>query len=200
MFLVRRPTPSEIARFLERSAALPLSYQPIGLADRPIAGLPAVSRSAKAGFSLDELTTVVGRGRETFDRASRALERWAHFDLGWVELFPRESPLATGTVVCVLVRHLGFWSLNGCRIVYPLGSGGSGEFGFAYGTLTNHAECGEEIFRVTLDPDTSDVTYTIRAASRPRALLAALGYPVTRRLQARFRRESAAAMTRASRP
>lgn len=188
MFLVHRPSPSEIARFLEHSAALPLSYQPIGLAGQ---GAP--------GFSLDQSTTLVGHGRAAFERASLALERWAHFDLGWVEVFPPAAPLAAGTVVAVLVRHLGFWSLNGCRIVYPLGARDGTAFGYAYGTLANHAECGEEIFEVTIDPATSAVVYTIRAASRPRALLATLGYPVTRRLQARFRRESAAAMTRACR-
>ena len=30
-------------------------------------------------------------------------------------------------------------------------------FGFAYGTLTNHAESGEELFEVFLDPATGDV-------------------------------------------
>jgi uncharacterized protein (UPF0548 family) len=63
--------------------------------------------------------------------------------------------------------------------------------------LTNHAECGEEVFEVRLDPATGEVTYRIRAVSRPRAPLARLGYPLTRMLQARFRRDSAAAVRRA---
>jgi uncharacterized protein (UPF0548 family) len=62
----------------------------------------------------------------------------------------------------------------------------------------NHAECGEEMFQVSLEPQTGAVSYSIRAVSRPRALLARLGYPVTRSFQARFRRDSAAAMTRAT--
>jgi uncharacterized protein (UPF0548 family) len=97
----------------------------------------------------------------------------------------------------VLAHHFGSWSLNGCRIVYLAGDAGMGEFGFAYGTLTNHAEKGEEIFSVALDPRSQDVTYTIRAVSRPRAALAWLGYPMARRLQARFRRDSLGAMRRA---
>jgi hypothetical protein len=56
---------------------------------------------------------------------------------------------------------------------------------------------GGEIFKVSLRPGTGEVSYVIRAASRPRALLARLGYPVTRSLQARFRRDSAAAIARA---
>jgi uncharacterized protein (UPF0548 family) len=114
-----------------------------------------------------------------------------------VEVFPTLAAVAPGTVVAVLVRHLGFWSMNGCRVVYEIAGDDSREFGFAYGTLTNHAEIGEEIFKVSLHPGTGEVSYVIRAASRPRALLARLGYPVTRSLQARFRRDSAAAITRA---
>jgi uncharacterized protein (UPF0548 family) len=97
----------------------------------------------------------------------------------------------------VLIRHLGIWSLNGCRVVYPVGEREAAEFGFAYGTLSNHAECGEEIFKVTLHPGTGEVSYVIRAVSRPRAPLARLGHPVVRALQARFRRDSTRAMQRA---
>jgi uncharacterized protein (UPF0548 family) len=71
-------------------------------------------------------------------------------------------------------------------------------FGFAYGTLSNHAELGEEIFEVALNPETGDVTYRIHAASRPRAILARVGYPIARLFQARFRRDSAEAMKRAT--
>ena len=70
------------------------------------------------------------------------------------------APVAAGTVVAVLIRHLGFWSLNGCRVVYSVGGfDGEARFGFAYGTLTNHAESGEELFEVFLDPQTEDVMY-----------------------------------------
>ena len=68
-----------------------------------------------------------------------------HSEIGWVEAFPRDASIESGTVVAVLIRHLGFWSLNGCRVLYHL-DGGDTRFGFAYGTLTNHAEAGEELF------------------------------------------------------
>ena len=99
--------------------------------------------------------------------------------------------------MAVLVRHLGFWSLNGCRVVYVSDDErGTDSFGFAYGTLANHAEVGEELFEVTFDPQTEQVRYRIRAVSKPRALAARLGYPFTRSLQARFRRDSLAALER----
>src|SRR6266404_4719766 len=91
------------------------------------------------GFKVDEARSIVGKGADAFARAKRALSEWRHFELGWVELFPRAAPIEPGTVVAVLVRHLGLWSLNGCRVVYGFGEDFS-RFGFAYGTLTNHAE------------------------------------------------------------
>jgi uncharacterized protein (UPF0548 family) len=66
-------------------------------------------------------------------------------------------------------------------------------FGFAYGTLESHVERGEERFLVEMD-ETGQVWYELAAFSRPRHPLVRLAYPLARRYQAKFRRESAAAM------
>ena len=186
MFLMRRPSSQQIARFLDESKALTLSYEPEGIA-----------QSTHPGFNADEQVAVVGSGAADYLRGVTALTEWKHFQLGWIDIFPARAPIVPGTVVAVAIRHLGFWSLNGCRVLYPTGEPASSTFGFAYGTLTNHAECGEEIFEVRLDPATEQVSYRIRAVSRPRATLAKLGYLYTRRLQAAFRRDSALAVRRA---
>lgn len=188
MFLRHRPTSLEVEAFIAASRRLPLSYEPVGLA-----------AGDSAGFSVDTQEVIVGYGQPAFARAKTALIEWKHFELGWIEVFPPRASIAAGTVVAVVVRHLGFWSMNGCRVVYSIGGDNPREFGFAYGTLGNHAERGEEIFKVSMCADTGAVMYVIRAVSKPRALLAVLGYPVTRRLQARFRRDSAAAVARATR-
>ena len=70
-------------------------------------------------------------------------------------------------------------------------------FGFAYGTLPDHAGSGEERFLVEWDRKDDSVWYGILAFSRPRHLLARIGYPWVRRVQKRFGRESAAVMRRA---
>ena len=189
MFLARRPTQNVIDRFLRESQDLPLSYGPIGIV-----------RIRTAGQPLDELAVAVGHGQADFERARAALLAWKQFDIGWVETFPRRAPVAVGTTVAVLIRHLGFWSLNGCRVLYSVGSPNDvGRFGFAYGTLTNHGESGEELFEVFIDPRTEDVVYRIRATSRPQATLARFGQPIVRALQARFRNHSVAAMKLAAR-
>jgi len=51
---------------------------------------------------------------------------------------------------------------------------------------------------VRRDPATDAVTYEIRATSWPRAWMARGGQPIVRLLQARFHRDSAAAMKRAA--
>jgi uncharacterized protein (UPF0548 family) len=185
MFFVRRPSQEAIERFVRDSQGRPLSYGPIGIVN-----------GETSGRDLDEAIVTIGRGRADFDRARAALTTWKQFDIGWVETFPRHAPVDVGTVVVLLIQHLGFWSLNGCRVLYHVG--GDGRFGFAYGTLTNHAESGEELFEVFIDPQTQDVVYRIRAISWPQAALAHAGQPVVRALQARFRRDSLAAIARAT--
>jgi uncharacterized protein (UPF0548 family) len=183
MFLARRPSRGAIDRFVRNSRELPLSYGPIGIVN-----------GETPGRDLVEAIVTIGRGRADFDRAKAALMAWKQFDIGWIEAFPRHAPVEVGTVVAVLIRHLGFWSLNGCRVLYIVG--GDGRFGFAYGTLTNHAESGEELFDVFLDPESDEVMYRIRATSKPRAALAHIGQPIVRALQVRFRQDSATAMKR----
>ena len=189
MFLARRPSPEHIDRFLRESQVLPLSYSPTG-----------VVSANMVGDHFYEATVVIGHGGTAFEQARAALMAWKHFDIGWVETFPPAAPVVPGTVVAVLIRHLGFWSLNGCRVLYSVGSPGDvARFGFAYGTLTNHAESGEELFEVFVDPQTEDVVYRIRATSWPQATLARFGQPIVRALQERFRGHSVATMKVATR-
>lgn len=187
MFSIRRPSDRELAEFLDQSRRLALSYDPIGIA-----------KESPPGYNSDLASAVVGQGRAAFARAKIALANWQHYEMRWAELWPGGASIEVGTNVAVLVRHLGFWSLNGCRVVYSIGDReNETNFGFAYGTLTNHAEMGEEIFEVVLEPESERVIYRIRAVSRPRAALAWLGYPITRVFQERFRRDSIEALRRA---
>jgi uncharacterized protein (UPF0548 family) len=121
------------------------------------------------------------------------------FHLGWVQLCWPDAPIEPGTVVGILAWAGGLWWLNACRVVYVLDEPGPPRrFGFAYGTLADHAETGEERFTVEWRDDDS-VWYDLLAFSRPRHWLARLGYPLTRRTQKRFALDSLAAMTAAVR-
>src|SRR5260370_37630505 len=112
MFLFHRPSQLELEEFIARSRDLPLSYNPIGIA-----------KESPSGFKVDETSGVIGRGQQDFARAKLALAEWRHFDFGWVELFPRGAAIEPGSVVPVLVHHLGFWSLNGVQGITTLSNG-----------------------------------------------------------------------------
>jgi uncharacterized protein (UPF0548 family) len=147
---------------------------------------------------VDRTRIKLGEGARTFAAAKAALGRWEHFRLGWVETWPPETPIQAGQVVAVIARRVGLWWLNACRIVYVVDEEGPVQrYGFAYGTLPEHAESGEERFTVEWHEADDAVWYDILAFSRPQQLLARLGYPLARRLQKRFARDSAAAMRRA---
>lgn len=189
MFLLRQPNETLIRRFIAAQKDLPFSYSQVG----------ATQTTPPVGYTVDHNRIRLGEGRETFMRASDALSKWRHFELGWASVVPHGSPLKKGTTVAVRAHTFGVWSLNACRIVYTINEDGPVKrFGFAYGTLPDHAERGEERFTIECLEDNS-VWYDIYAFSRPQKTIVKLGLPLARRLQQRFGRESLSVMLAASR-
>jgi uncharacterized protein (UPF0548 family) len=177
VFFARRPPDDRIGEFIASQREQPFSYKTL---DR--------------GYNVDHNRTELGRSEEAFERAKTAIRQWKMFDMPWIRLCWPDAPVEAGTTVAVLVSHLGFWSVNAARILYTIDE--PRRFGFAYGTLLDHAESGEERFSVELLDDGS-VWYDLHAYSRPN-LVARLGYPIARHLQKKFARESLAAMRRAT--
>jgi uncharacterized protein (UPF0548 family) len=184
MLLLRRPSDVRIQQFIDSKAAS-FSYSHVG----------ATASSPPPGYVVDHTRVLLGTGKEVFDKAATALRRWEHFRLGWVELHNSDTPIEPGKTVAVMAHVFGLWTMNACRIVYVVDE--QEKFGFAYGTLPEHAESSEERFTVEWHQKDDSVWYDILAFSRPNQLLVRLGYPVVRRLQRRFARDSAAAMVRA---
>src|SRR5436190_14710440 len=185
---LRTPSTSAVREFLAAQAELDLTYPAVG----------ATAAVPPPGYAVDRTRVRLGGGEDVFRAAAAALGRWDQFRLGWVEAGPPDTPLRAGEVVAVVARVLGLWWVNACRVVYAVDEAGPvSRFGFAYGTLPGHAESGEERFLVEWDRATDAVWYDILAFSRPRHPLARLGYPLTRRTQRRFARDSAGAMRRA---
>jgi uncharacterized protein (UPF0548 family) len=188
MLSLRKPSAERLREFLAAQSKLDLTYPAVG----------ATAAVPPAGYVVDHTRIRLGQGAGIFAAARAALGRWEHFRLGWVEAWPPETPIQTGQVVALIARLCGLWWVNACRIVYVLDEQGPvRRFGFAYGTLPEHAESGEERFTVEWHEADNGVWYDILAFSRPQHLLARLGYPFARRLQKRFARGSAAAMQRA---
>jgi uncharacterized protein (UPF0548 family) len=185
MWTLTPPTDRQLLAVRLRQARLPLSHPHTGCTH---------GTTPPPGYVCDQHRVKLGGGDEVFAAASDALRRWAQFPPGWVRLDPTDAPIREGTVVTISARVCGVWWVNACRVVEVIDE--PGRFGFAYGTLPGHAELGEERFLVERDAD-GGVWYTILAHSRPRLWLARLLYPLTRRTQKRFARDSMAAMVRA---
>ena len=188
MPFVIKPADCVIARFIEQQLNKPFSYPEVGSSrDVP-----------PPGYALDHYRILLGNGQPVFEAASAALRQWEMFNIGWLQLCWPTTPIAPGSAVAVLGHCFGMWWLNACRIVYVVDeSGPIRRFGFAYGTLVNHAERGEERFMVEWRADNS-VWYEVLAFSKPNRWLVRLGYPLARRLQKRFGADSLAAMAGAT--
>ncbi|HTK37590.1 MAG TPA: DUF1990 domain-containing protein [Pyrinomonadaceae bacterium] len=190
MLLLAKPDNETIGRFLDAQKNAAFSYAEVG-----------ASRSASPpGYNIDHNRTLIANGRENFRAAVGAIREWKMFDMPWVELHPPDPPIEPDTTVAIVVRHFGFWSINAARIVYVIDEVGDVEkFGFAYGTLAEHAESGEERFSVEFHHASGEVWYDLFAFSRPNHFLARLGYPLSRMLQRRFAEDSKQAMGQAMR-
>lgn len=184
MYLMSKPGADEIRAFLAAQKDQPFSYSLVG----------ASRERLPKGYTVDHNRVRLGEGPETFERAMKAVREWKMFAMPWVQLCWPDTPIEEGATVAVLVKHLGFWSLNAARIVYVLEENGADKrFGFAYGTLLEHGERGEERFCVEFHAEDQSVWYDVCAFSQPN-LLPRLGYPFARYLQKRFARDSKTAM------
>jgi len=193
MLSMWKPTESEIISYLIAQRGQPFSYSEVG----------ATKLSIPEGYCVDRHRELLGHGMDTFERAKSALQNWKLFPAEMTELCWPDKPIEPETIVAVLAKAPGFWTLNPCRVVYVIDdivARGHGEvlrFGFAYGTLPGHLECGEERFCVEWNSANDKVHYDLLAFSKPQNFVSRLGYTLVRDAQARFRRLSGKAMQEA---
>ncbi len=189
MFFIRKPTDSRIRNFLVAQVESDFSYSPVGVSAKGL---------APYGYITDHNRIQLGRGERVWNAAVAAINSWEMFRMSWVQLCWPRTPIA-GANVAALIQHFRFWSLNPCRIIYVehKSDGPIITYAFAYGTLLEHSESGEERFSIEWHTQDDSVWYDLFAFSRPRAGLAKFAYPLSRRLQRRFAEDSKAAMARA---
>lgn len=190
MFYVRKPDTAHIAAFMKVQSLQEFTYSSIGATRTP---------TPPDGFQVDHNRICLGQGRAVYEQAKRALCDWQHFRLNWVSLHRPAALPEPGQTVAILAHALGLWVLNASRVVYVLEESEPVQrFAFAYGTLPEHAECGEERFQVEWRTDDDSVWYDLYAFSRPQQLLTQLAYPYVRRKQQQFARDSLQALKAAT--
>jgi len=179
MFKISEPSERDVAKFIESQRNLDFTYREVG----------ATNATPPAKYTVDHNRIKLGFGEDVYRRAIDVLKNWKQFDLGWVTIVPRGVALEVGATVAIKARAFGTWSLSASRVVYLVRE--RRRFGFAYGTLPDHVECGEERFLIEWLADNS-VWYDILAFSKPRHPLVRMSAPLARMLQKRFARESLA--------
>ncbi len=184
MFLLSEPSDQTVLEFIASQGDQKFTYAAVG----------ATNATPPADFKLDHNRIQLGSGVQTYKRAMEALKTLRQFDLGWVCIVPEGVPIEVGSTVAVKARAFGSWSLSAARVVYVIDD--DRRFGFAYGTLPDHVECGEERFTIEWNKHDDLVWYDILAFSKPRHPLVRLSFPLARMLQKRFARESLDRMVR----
>ena len=169
----------EVQRFITLQQHSTFSYPEVG----------ASARELPPDYNIDRNRVLQGTSELTWHRAVQAIPGWQMFNMPWIRLYWSTSPIKVGVTVAVLISHFGFYSLNSARIVYIVDEDGLVfRYGFAYGTLEEHSETGEERFTVEWDRRRDEVWYDIVAFSRPNKALVKVAYPLGRLLQRRFAR------------
>jgi uncharacterized protein (UPF0548 family) len=183
---VHIPFPSEqtLKAFLHQQAKAAFTYDEVG---QSAAAFPE-------GYDHDSRRIQLGKGVEDYERAKKCLVEWKMFPPGWVSIYPAVPLLEKGQEVVVVFKIFGIWWLNACRIVYHIDE--ARRYGFAYGTLAGHVEKGEERFEVYMDKD-ENVWYQVAAFSMPNLWLVKLAYPLARRFQKKFVKDSFISMQKA---
>lgn len=178
------PTSQELITFLEVESSKEYTYPEVGA---------TTQTTHFAHYDNDHNYGVIGKGETTWEKAKSSIQNWQQFPLPWTKIYPNTTPLKEGEVVAVVFRLFGIWWRNSARIVYTFDE--PNRYGFAYGTLPGHIEMGEEVFWIERNKE-GEVSYHIKAFSKPRFWLAKLGYPIARLYQRKFVRESIASMKR----
>jgi len=188
VFRLTRASKDEREKLLAAARQLPSSSPNVlTLTDGLVGILPR-------GFAHDLSRSQIGQGQSAFAAGREALQRWEQFDLGWVRIANPIPKVVPGELVAVEAYTAFLWSINVSRIVEIVDN--PTRFGFMYTTTALHVEEGQERFVVEFDLESGSVNYLIEAISRPRHILARVGYPFSRAMQHRFARDSHARMRR----
>jgi uncharacterized protein (UPF0548 family) len=146
------------------------------------------------GYRIDQNSCVLGQGETCYYAAVAALRAWRMFPQ-WAQATGTQGQ-EEGSIIQLQFHLLGLhWHSLG-RVVYAFEeentAGALRREGFAYGTLPQHVERGEERFSVALTHD-NRVIYELQAYSQPQYWAAKLAPSLARRYQQHFVRDSKAA-------
>jgi uncharacterized protein (UPF0548 family) len=184
VFSLRPPSASDLAGVVAAQAACALTYAEHGATD---GALPA-------GYHHDQWEADLGSFDEaTFERLGVAVCHWQVQRGAGLTVYPAD-PVRPDLTIALCARLPGAYVTAAARVVYVTSE--PGRRGFAYGTLPQHPEQGEEAFHVVRHG--SRIMFRVTAFSRPRHPLARIGAPVSRLIQQHTSRAYLRAMREAA--
>lgn len=192
MLHILRPSAKKMPKLVQKWRNKPLTYQEVGCTR--LEKIPP-------GYNKDKHRILLGNGEQTFLAAKSAVQNWKMYDLGWMDVHRPLVPIKEGEVSVTFIKLFGIWfGAIPCRIVYTINENNSEKslFGFAFGTIEDHPEIGEEKFVIEWDHSNDNVYYEVCAISRSGHFLTKCGYPVMRYLQNCFFRDTLQSMLRNS--
>jgi uncharacterized protein (UPF0548 family) len=167
-------SPTSVRRALDWSAQTAPTYLELG----------ATLKGARpAGYHHHHFELVIGDGRETFARAVEGLRSWHAHRVPGVRVLPAGAQVDPGATVLVVFGTALLAVAAPCRIIEVVEQ--EDRWGFAYGTLPGHPECGEEAFVVSLT-HTGEVRFEVTAFSRPSGIATRLAGPLGNLMQLRI--------------
>ncbi|WP_372369830.1 DUF1990 family protein [Candidatus Uabimicrobium sp. HlEnr_7] len=190
MLYILRPSPNKMPKLLKKWQKNPLTYSQVGCTK---------NEEVPKGFNKDKRRVLLGNGEDIFTKAKEALKNWKMYDVSWMDVHRPFAPLEKDETSVTFIKLFGIWfGAIPCRIVYTINECHNGVtyFGFAFGTVKDHPEVGEEKFVVEWHHQDDSVWYEVCAISKPGHFLTKCGYPVMRYLQGCFFRDTQKAMQR----
>lgn len=139
-----------------------------------------LTNALPGGFRHDRREIYLPDGPDAFRRGVDGLRAWVPHTSAGLSVAPADTP-ALGATVALGAPVGPVTAVAVCRIVAIVDE--PDRYGFAYGTLPGHPECGEELF--LLERRGGRSLFKIVAFSRPREALARAAGPITRLLQTR---------------
>ena len=173
MLRLRRPSRSDLEAVVAAQRDAALTYTAVG---------GTLSGTVPRGYRFERYERTVGHGEGGFLTAVDRLRGWDVHRRAGIDVVLSEPGVSEWATVALAAPLPVGYAVAACRVVVVVDE--PRRAGFAYGTLPEHPESGEELFLVEhLAND--DVVFRIAVFSRPHQLLARLGSPIARSLQRR---------------
>lgn len=170
----KKPTKEQLREIAKNEHNRSISYSPSNVTRDGVVPEDFMSKS---------WTMSVGQGRNDFNNACEAMRKWKGYDAARIIREPAEPDLQLNNTLILAIPALGLFHVTAmCEILEVVDE--ENRFGFAYGTLDHHPECGEERFIIELHEDES-VTFTVDAIYKHGAMGIKVVTPLATYLQAK---------------